>query len=424
MGNRLYYKSGSNLTEDRKNFLKKQSELLEIVMSYISHKEIERFNNGVHKYIEKKQFGGKVVEQEYHFHVISITNKIRKESRKTLSDAEAWEVIAILKEALNIEEVDQLLEGNELVDYIFKLANKYIDFYKHEIGMRRLLGLNKNKDTEDLIKEEAIAKKVNQREKINGNHPRYYWLNVDSTGYEWSFSDIKIGRSQTYSNLNTNGYRRKNEGCFTDIQIGDLAVGYETGNLKAITTTCKVKNKYIENDGIFVEFQKIHEFEIPLDLDLLKESEDLQDCEVVHFHRGTLFELEKVHFEAIINNLDEINTNTESYDEELYEAVKQSLQDDSKKRTQRLKNRISSFPVSYETTTRVFQRNPDVIAEVLIRANGICEKCNNKAPFYRASDGTPYLEVHHLIRLADGGEDTVENAIAVCPNCHKELHFG
>ncbi|MGH8437576.1 MAG: HNH endonuclease [Pseudomonas sp.] len=33
-------------------------------------------------------------------------------------------------------------------------------------------------------------------------------------------------------------------------------------------------------------------------------------------------------------------------------------------------------------------------------------------------------EVHHKVRLADGGLDTVENAIAVCPNCHRQAHFG
>jgi 5-methylcytosine-specific restriction protein A len=73
--------------------------------------------------------------------------------------------------------------------------------------------------------------------------------------------------------------------------------------------------------------------------------------------------------------------------------------------------------------SRVFRRNPDVIAEVLLRAAGICESCREPAPFVRA-DGRPYLEVHHLIRLADGGDDTVLNAIAVCPNCHRERHFG
>ena len=43
-------------------------------------------------------------------------------------------------------------------------------------------------------------------------------------------------------------------------------------------------------------------------------------------------------------------------------------------------------------------------------------------PFLKIN-GARYLEVHHLKRLADGGSDTIENAVAVCPNCHRELHF-
>ncbi|WP_342542729.1 HNH endonuclease signature motif containing protein [Paenisporosarcina sp. FSL H8-0542] len=43
---------------------------------------------------------------------------------------------------------------------------------------------------------------------------------------------------------------------------------------------------------------------------------------------------------------------------------------------------------------------------------------------YKSIRWNPYLEVHHIKRLADNGEDSVENAIAVCPNCHRELHFG
>ncbi len=58
------------------------------------------------------------------------------------------------------------------------------------------------------------------------------------------------------------------------------------------------------------------------------------------------------------------------------------------------------------------------------RASGKCELCGCDAPFYRASDGSPYLEVHHWITLSDGGEDTVENAGALCPNCHGQAHFG
>lgn len=71
-----------------------------------------------------------------------------------------------------------------------------------------------------------------------------------------------------------------------------------------------------------------------------------------------------------------------------------------------------------------YKRNPDVVAEVLERAAGKCECCGNSAPFNRKSDGAPYLEVHHRIPLAQDGDDTVENAIGLCPNCHRKDHFG
>jgi hypothetical protein len=72
-----------------------------------------------------------------------------------------------------------------------------------------------------------------------------------------------------------------------------------------------------------------------------------------------------------------------------------------------------------------YDRNPDVVAEALYQAQaggGKCGNCDGEAPFKRR-DGTPYLEVHHKIPLASGGEDTVENAIALCPNCHRKLHY-
>jgi len=93
---------------------------------------------------------------------------------------------------------------------------------------------------------------------------------------------------------------------------------------------------------------------------------------------------------------------------------------------ERLKH-LSSFsrkPKKVEVTTLIFMRNQYVVAEVLARAGGVCEYCKNPAPFNRLSDGSPYLEVHHEIRLSDGGEDTVDNAIALCPNCHRKKHFG
>lgn len=108
---------------------------------------------------------------------------------------------------------------------------------------------------------------------------------------------------------------------------------------------------------------------------------------------------------------------------ELEDEVKRAHVDTREDRQNRIK-RAKKLPKQVQVTTTTYRRNADVIVEVLERANGICERCGATAPFIRASDGMPYLEVHHKVRLADGGEDTVENAIAVCPNCHRELHFG
>jgi len=83
----------------------------------------------------------------------------------------------------------------------------------------------------------------------------------------------------------------------------------------------------------------------------------------------------------------------------------------------------SKTPEFIEVTTRVFKRSPYVVAEVLLRANGKCQGCKRDAPFKR-EDGSPYLEVHHKEWLSRGGEDSVENAIALCPNCHRQAHFG
>jgi 5-methylcytosine-specific restriction endonuclease McrA len=103
-------------------------------------------------------------------------------------------------------------------------------------------------------------------------------------------------------------------------------------------------------------------------------------------------------------------------------AVQQSSLRSAAQRKARLSN-APRLPKRIEVTTTVFVRNPDVVVEALLRARGICERCNDPAPFARRSDGSPYLEVHHRIPLAVGGEDTVENAIALCPNCHRAAHY-
>ena len=69
-----------------------------------------------------------------------------------------------------------------------------------------------------------------------------------------------------------------------------------------------------------------------------------------------------------------------------------------------------------------FERNPYVSMQAKRRANGICELCRTAAPFSDAND-EPYLETHHIEWLARGGEDSIQNTVALCPNCHRKMHI-
>ena len=119
-------------------------------------------------------------------------------------------------------------------------------------------------------------------------------------------------------------------------------------------------------------------------------------------------------------------TSTINYElsEKVFEReVSKSRKEKSEERRIRIK-KASKIPIMVESKSISFVRNPDIVAETLENSKGICAYCGNHAPFNRDSDETPYLEVHHIIPLSEGGEDSIENSVALCPNCHRQAHFG
>lgn len=94
----------------------------------------------------------------------------------------------------------------------------------------------------------------------------------------------------------------------------------------------------------------------------------------------------------------------------------------------RLRKKITEQPTGNQsperknTTSQYIERDAGVVVWVLQQANDICELCDSQAPFMR-SDGTPYLEVHHVDPLGENGPDIIENAVALCPNCHRAVHY-
>ena len=125
----------------------------------------------------------------------------------------------------------------------------------------------------------------------------------------------------------------------------------------------------------------------------------------------------------IINMLDELGAiestaytptdNTSILDQRSHELMKKKLIG---------KPSGNMSPSKKETVSEQYVRDPLVKAWVLKNAKGFCELCDQLAPFHKG-DGTPYLETHHVKALSDSGNDTINNVVALCPNCHKRCHF-
>ena len=73
--------------------------------------------------------------------------------------------------------------------------------------------------------------------------------------------------------------------------------------------------------------------------------------------------------------------------------------------------------------TEQFTRDVKVKQYTLRRAKGVCDLCENPAPFV-TNKNEAYLESHHVIPLAKKGKDSIVNTVALCPNCHKLMHYG
>jgi predicted HNH restriction endonuclease len=87
-------------------------------------------------------------------------------------------------------------------------------------------------------------------------------------------------------------------------------------------------------------------------------------------------------------------------------------------------NFSSTTPAIRVSEVNVRERKNIIKLYALARSGGICDACEEPAPFIRKNNGEPYLEVHHIIELSMGGSDSPHNVAAVCPNCHARVTYG
>ncbi|MFN2302634.1 MAG: HNH endonuclease [Anaerolineales bacterium] len=125
---------------------------------------------------------------------------------------------------------------------------------------------------------------------------------------------------------------------------------------------------------------------------------------------GIVFQL--VSLEGFKPNLDDYDEITATFD-------KLSL---SELRSCAIKAFEHPTPHLESNRTAIF-RSAAVRSYVLRRAAGICEACGGVAPF-KTTSGRPYLELHYLRRPSDGGPDHPAWVAGLCPNCHRQAHYG
>jgi 5-methylcytosine-specific restriction protein A len=104
--------------------------------------------------------------------------------------------------------------------------------------------------------------------------------------------------------------------------------------------------------------------------------------------------------------------------EEAHARIARALSTDQLKA---LAKKAKKKPTVRLAQTIAYVRDAAVAEYAKRLAAGICDLCEQVAPF-KNKQHQPYSECHHIAWLAQGGEDTIENTVALCPNCHRRMH--
>ena len=80
-------------------------------------------------------------------------------------------------------------------------------------------------------------------------------------------------------------------------------------------------------------------------------------------------------------------------------------------------------PARRVTESAVFERNPYVREYARRRSGGRCEMPGCGYVGFIKTDGTLYIEVHHVQFMGAEGHDVIGNVAAICPTCHAKAHY-
>lgn len=88
---------------------------------------------------------------------------------------------------------------------------------------------------------------------------------------------------------------------------------------------------------------------------------------------------------------------------------------------------VSKKDAKYNSTTKKYYRDPSVAKDAIEKANYLCSIDSSHHTFTSAATGKPFVEAHHIIPMEfqeqfEYSLDVPENIVALCPNCHRQIH--
>jgi len=117
-----------------------------------------------------------------------------------------------------------------------------------------------------------------------------------------------------------------------------------------------------------------------------------------------------------LSKLDGENTQNDENEERLYAQIDI---DTLKAKVQKM----NTIATQTSRAVNVYVRNNALRTLVKRRSNYSCEMPSCDYMGFEQENGDKYIEVHHLIPLSQGGEDSLSNTVALCPICHRKLHY-
>ena len=130
----------------------------------------------------------------------------------------------------------------------------------------------------------------------------HWWLNANPK--IWSFSDLPVGKIQSYTLYNEAGNKRRIFQNFLDAKVGDLLIGYESNPVKQIVALGRIT---AEHDNKNIMFEKTEGLANPVDYAVLKECPELEKMEFFQNPNGTLFKLTSGEYDFIMDIIREGN---------------------------------------------------------------------------------------------------------------------